>query len=156
MNGDKSRTNGAENDKLTGSLARAMSWKGNICHKGFHARRACGRTAFLHIITAFYTPLMAQAHQACGLRQTNHSARPFPHLYYVISAAECHQLDAASQPVGLSAWVMSFEDHLLLPLAASLSATSLIASRLNWPVYSFIHGQLTGQRGSPCNSPISH
>lgn len=57
LNSDESRTNGAGKDKLAASLARAMSWKGNICHKGLHTRRACGRAAFLHIITGFlHTP----------------------------------------------------------------------------------------------------
>lgn len=34
--------NSAAKDRLTGLLAQAKSWKGNIFHKGFHMHRACG------------------------------------------------------------------------------------------------------------------
>lgn len=36
------KTNTVSKDKLTGSLAPAISWNGNICHKGFHMDGACG------------------------------------------------------------------------------------------------------------------
>ena len=35
------KKNTAAKDKLTGSLAPAMSWNGNISHKGFHMHGAC-------------------------------------------------------------------------------------------------------------------
>jgi len=37
------KINTAAKDKLTGSLAQAMSWNGNISHKGFHRHGACCR-----------------------------------------------------------------------------------------------------------------
>lgn len=35
-------TKTAANDKLTGSVAPAISWDGNIYHKGFNMDGACG------------------------------------------------------------------------------------------------------------------
>lgn len=45
----------------------------------------------------------------------------------------------------ICAWMMSFEDHLLLlALAVFSTVISIIVIRVNWPMYLSIHGLLPG------------
>lgn len=80
-------------------------------------RTTCGRTTFLHIITVFYTLLMSKAHYICTNYRSQigkFDASIFPPLLRYLRRRIPQ--NRRSLPVSqlIWAWMMSFEDHLLL------------------------------------------